>query len=110
MRVVCQGDRLRVGTLMPDQDPIVQAKAQAGWLRQVLSESTGRTFDVWPVILFPGWYVEADESSRRHAWVLEPKALPAFLQHRPARLASEDVALAAYHLSRFIRSGERSCL
>lgn len=106
-RVVCQGDQLRVGALAPDRDPIIQAKAQAGWLRQVLSESTGRTFEVRPVVLFPGWYVEADESSRRHAWVLEPKALPAFLQHQPARLAPEDAALAAYHLSRFIRSGER---
>jgi Nuclease-related domain len=33
--------------------------------------------------------------------------LPAFLEREPERLAPEDVRLAAFHLSRFIRVGER---
>jgi len=38
--------------------------------------------------------------------VLEPKALPAFLDHEPVILTAEDVKLASFHLSRFIRVKE----
>jgi hypothetical protein len=72
----------------------------------LLSESTGRKFDVWPVIVFPGWYVQQSGGSLRQMWVLEPKALPTFLDHEPQRLTVEEVKLASYHLSRFIRSVE----
>lgn len=42
--------------------------------------------------------------SFKEVWVLEPKALRAFLSKEPVRLSSEDVKLASFHLSRFIRS------
>jgi hypothetical protein len=106
-RVICNADRLRAGTLKPDRNPIIQAKAQSSWLKQLVTESTGRPFEVWPVVLFPGWYVEQDEESRRHLWVLEPKALPAFLASAKQRLSPEDIKLASFHISRFIRSVER---
>lgn len=32
-----------------------------------------------------------------------PKALPAFLSKSPERLKAEDVALAAFHLARYIQ-------
>ena len=38
---------------------------------------------------------------------LEPKALPAFLEKAQRRLSTEDVKLATFHLSRFIRASER---
>ena len=57
--------------------------------------------------VFPA-YVEQDAESRRHAWVLEPKALPTILNNAKQALSAEDVKLASYHLSRFIRSGERA--
>ena len=37
-------------------------------------------------------------------WVLEPKALPAFIENAPVMIAPSDVALAAFHLSRYVRS------
>ena len=40
-RVICLGDSLRIGPLEPDRNPIIQAVAQAAWLKQLLSESTG---------------------------------------------------------------------
>ncbi len=94
----------------PDRDPVVQAKAQARWLREFLAESTGRKFTVRPVILFPGWWVEQSKGSKREVWVLEPKALPAFIAQEPETLPAEDVQLASYHLAQFIRSkeGERA--
>jgi hypothetical protein len=94
------------GTYKPDRDPIIQASAQSGWLRELLKESTGREFPVWPVIVFPGWFIEKTGESKKPLWVLEPKALPGFLAKEPARMSPEDVKLATYHLSRHIRSGE----
>jgi len=106
-KVVCDGERILVDGFEPDRDPIVQGKAQASWLRTVLAESTGRKLPVRSVILFPGWFVEQDQASRRDFWVLNPKALGDFLKHEPQVLNAEDVKLASLHLSRFIRAGEK---
>ena len=105
-RIKVEGDRLLVAGQEPDRNPIVQARAQAAWLKTLLAESTGRTHDVFPVVLFPGWFVESSQGARS-VWVLEPKALPAFLEREPVRLSTEEASLAAFHLSRFIRSAER---
>ena len=86
---------------------MVQARAQAGWLKGLLAESTGRQFDVFPIVVFPGWFVEQSHGSLRNIWVLEPKALPKFLGNEPQCLTPEEVKLASFHLSRFIRSSEQ---
>jgi hypothetical protein len=52
------GQHLRGGKLEPDREPIRQATAQASWLKRLLFESTGKTFSVTPVVVFPGWFVE----------------------------------------------------
>ena len=39
-------------------------------------------------------------------WVLEPKALLKFLGNEQQCLTPEEVKLASFHLSRFIRSAE----
>jgi hypothetical protein len=106
-KVVFDGERLTAGGFPPERNPVVQAKAQADWLGSILEQSTGRKFKARPVILFPGWWVEATKGSQRDLWVLEPKALPAFLEHQEDRLSPEDVKLAAFHLSRYIREQER---
>jgi hypothetical protein len=102
--VVFDGNKLKIGSLEPERDPIIQAKAQAGWLRSLLAESTGKPFDVRPAIVFPGWFISNTAGSFKEVWVLEPKALPAFLSNEPVRLSVEDVKLASFHLSRFIRA------
>jgi hypothetical protein len=103
-KVLFNGQDLIVDGLSLDRDPMVQAKAQAAWLSQLIGESTGRKLPVRPVILFPGWFVEQSKGSTREVWALNPKALPDFLAHEPKILAPEDVKLASYHLSRFIRA------
>lgn len=105
-RVQFDGEKLKVGAFEPDRDPVIQAKSQAAWLKSVLSESTGRQLEVRPVIVFPGWFIENSAGSFAQIWVLEPKALPAFLGNEPARLAPEDVKLVSFHLSRMIRVSE----
>ncbi|MBI2312882.1 MAG: NERD domain-containing protein [Betaproteobacteria bacterium] len=102
-KVFFDGERLLINGLEPDRDPLVQAKAQARWLGDLLADSTGRRFRIWPVVLFPGWYVDEPHGLKRELWVLNPKALPAFLDHEAKVLEPEDVQLASFHLSRFIR-------
>ena len=103
-RLEFDGERILLNGYAPDRDPVVQAKAQASWLRELLSESTGRKFEVRPVIVYPGWSIEKTVSTTDSVRVINPRMLPAFLDHEPSRLSSEDVHLASFHLSRFIRT------
>ncbi len=101
--VSVEGDELRIAGRIPHRNPIKQVAAAAQWLEGLLEQSTGRKFDVRAVVVFPGWYVE-QQSPRGDVWVLEPKALPAFIEKEPTALAPSDVSLATFHLSRFVRS------
>lgn len=102
-RVIFDGVGIKVGQYSPDRDVAVQAKAQASWMQRLLLESAGRTVSVRPVVLFPGWFVE-NTSGFGDLWVLEPKALPAFIRRQPALLGPEDVKLLSFHLSRYVRT------
>lgn len=85
---------------------MVQGKAQVHWLRDLLlRDSTGRACVVRAAVLYPGWFVKMTAKPHGQTiWVLNPKALPAFLGHQPVSLTEADVQLATYHLSRFIRA------
>lgn len=106
-RIRFDGEKITAAGREPERDVVVQARAQAAWLRGLLAESTGRNFDIFPVVVFPGWFIEQAEGSLRNMWVLEPKALPKFLESATRCLAPEEVRLASFHLSRFIRTNER---
>lgn len=106
-RIVFDGTRLRIGERKPDARVVIQARAQAAWLRELLKASTGRSLIVRSVVLFPGWFIEQSPGSTREIWVLNPKALQAFLGKEESVLAEHDIKLAAFHLSRFIRARER---
>ncbi len=81
---------------------ITQVKASSTWLKRTLEESTGKTFLIKPVILFPGWFVESPNDSE--IWVLEPKQFPYYINKKKEIVSLEDKKLAAYHLSRYIRA------
>ena len=102
-KVVVEGDALKVAGHVPDRNPIVQITAAAKWLEKKLRESTGKRFFARGVVVFPGWFVE-QRGPTGDVWVLEPKALPAFIGNAPEMIAPSDVALAAFHLSRYVRS------
>lgn len=86
-----------------ERNPIVQAKAQAGWLRNFLAESQFNV-RVWPVVVFPGWFVERFDSKATGAWVLEVKALSKFIENEPERHSREEVKAMASALSSYIRA------
>ena len=85
--------------------PIIQVTSASKWLKNILSESTGKEYPVKAVILFPGWYVESTgEGKRSSIWVLNPKALPKFIKNQPDVISQEDMMLASFHISRYIRT------
>ena len=46
------------------------------------------------------------EARQSDVWILNPKALPAFIPNSGEQLTDEDVGLVGYHLSRFVRAGD----
>lgn len=107
-RVTYDGEGIRLGTFEPSRNPVIQAKAQATWLRHLLEESTGKSFTVRPVVVFPGWYVEQPKGTDPLVWVIEPKMLQGRLQNQPIFMTPEDVSLCTFHLKRFVRAGSSS--
>lgn len=89
----------------PNKDVLNQVKAEANWLKNVMKESTGKHIPVKPVIVFPGWYIEASASSKQSdIWVLNPKALPTFIGNAPQTLSREEMMLISFSISRYIRA------
>jgi hypothetical protein len=101
--VFYDGRQIRVGDGPPDESAVEQTKAQAHWLREILRQSTGKTYPVRPVILLPGWYVN-QQVKDPSVLVLNPKMLAAFIDKTATSLPPEDMHLAAFHLARYIRS------
>ena len=100
-----EGDRILAGGADLGSGPIIQAKANARWLFGLLKESTGKTYPVKPCVVFPGWFVErVPKDVARKVWVLSPKGLTSFIRHERVRVEESDLHMAAYHLSRYIRS------
>lgn len=108
-KVVYDGERVIVGGFAPDRDPIAQASAEATWLGRLLQQSTGRAFPIRPVVVYPRWWIEQTHKQRpRHVWLLEPKPLSKWLEQAVATVAPDEVAMAGYHLSRYVSREERS--
>lgn len=103
--VIFDGEQVTLRGRGSFKEPVIQTKAGATWLRSLLKESTGKIFPVRPVLTFPGWFVQPTaESKASDLWVLNPKAIPSFIENSYSKLTDEELHLAAYHLSRYIRS------
>lgn len=108
-KITIDGERVLVAGRAMDRDPVKQSRAQVTWLATVLEESTGRKFPVKGSVVFPGWYVERPPAnSKLDVWILSARALPSFIEHEPIRLKAEEVSMASYHLSRFIRAAQEA--
>ena len=105
-RVRVERETIRVGAYEPDRNPITQAKAQAGWLRELLEDTTGKRYKVQPIVAYPGWFVEGNQWGE--VWVLEPKALGKVLEQKKPVLDKTDIALITSSLKRFVRSSAKT--
>jgi hypothetical protein len=97
------GKTLLVNGFEPERNPVTQVQGNARWLAEMLRASTGKEFLVRPVVLFPGWFVERSPRGCS-VWVLNPQALPSFIQHEPIQINETDLHLATFHLARYIRT------
>lgn len=86
-----------------DRDPITQAKAQARWLYNFLSETQFKCF-VQPVVVFPGWYVEPFDMKSVGVWIIEPKGLDGFIERQATSIDRDQVRAMASALSSYIRN------
>ncbi len=102
-KVTVEDSLIRVNGRQMDRDPVVQAKAQAGWLKSFLAESQFKTV-VQPVVVIPGWFVEPFDMKKAGVWVLEIKALKAFIINQPEQYPLEEVKAMASALRSHIRS------
>jgi len=99
------GTQILVNGFKPDRDPVVQAKAQAYWIRELVKELTGKTITVRPAVVYPGWFInQMQKAGRPEVWVLNPKALPSFIENSDGELSDEDVRSFHSHLSRYVRN------
>jgi hypothetical protein len=103
-KILFDGQSVRVPGRKLERDPVQQARAQAKWLQELILETSGKRVPVRPVVVFPGWFVvPTAEAKASDVWVLNPKALPAFIEHSDTQLAEGDVHLVASHLTRYVR-------
>lgn len=106
-KIVYDGEKVVLGRFQPSRNPVVQASAQANWLRQLLYEAVGKEYSIRPVVVFPGWFVERASNYRKsQVWVLEPKALVKFIQNEPAVLSDAEISTISFFLKRYVRNGE----
>jgi hypothetical protein len=102
------GEKITVNGMTPDRDPIVQAKAEARWVSDLLEQSTGRRFFVQPIVLYPGWYVETTKPNV-DVLVLNDTVVPTFIKNtRNHLLSPEDISLISFHLKRYVISRDQA--
>lgn len=88
------------------QDILRQVDRGAERVAGLLKDTTGRTFAVRGVLVFPGWWVEAKPGESivgQARWVMNPKALVKWIERGETKLLPEDVALATDRLTMYAR-------
>ena len=94
--ITYDGDILRRDDGWEMGQHLVQARAQASWLADLLNQGRRAKYYIRPVVLFPGWWVKnIAPSEKRDILVLNEKALPHFLANEPDTLTSDAVETAA---------------
>lgn len=98
------GDRLLIDGRNPsdfgDRDPMDQVRTSATRLRDMIRSCSGKTVEVRPVLLYPGWMV--DERFDLDVWVLNAKRLFTHLRGSERKLRDDDVAFFSENLRRYL--------
>lgn len=103
--ILFDGEKLNIPGLGVLDKPLIQVKSASSWLENILLETTGKKFYVKPVVLFPGWYINSTgQGKKSEIWVLNPKALPQYIENQSTKITQEDMMLVNYHISRYIRT------
>lgn len=100
-RVQFDGQRVLVNGRPPDRDPIVQARACAASLQNILREELGKSYEIQPVVIYPGWFVE--EARVSDVWVLNEDRFIGWLKQERQHLSREEIEVIAAGLARYVR-------
>lgn len=87
-----------------------QANAQKRWMERLINRESGLKIPVKPIVAFPGWFIKGagnNKASKYDLWVLEPKALPAFISNLPVSISAEDKTRIANCLSNYVRREQK---
>jgi Nuclease-related domain len=87
------GQAVALGNGQPDTKAVDQAQRQADWLESKLSAMVDRKPLVRPVLVYPGWFIEAANGAHRNILVLNDNALVTWIRKSPPVLSPDDVAL-----------------
>jgi hypothetical protein len=104
--VTYDGEIIKVNGCQPERDPVVQAKAEAGWLRNLIEDSTGKKFKVQPVVLYPGWFITASVEWPE-VWVFNEISFVNTVAKFNTQIDDADIHLITYHLKRYVLSRGR---
>ena len=78
-KIVYDGEKILIDGWTLTPDPLKQVQANTAWIRDLLMESTGKSFPVKPVLLFPGWYVDpVGAHAHDRVWVLTTQGTARF--------------------------------
>lgn len=96
-------EKILIDGINPDRDPLIQARAQAAWVKRFLESHLGKIFQVKPAVVYPGWFVEKMPKTL-DVWVLNEKALPTFIINEHAALGADNLQAITYQLCQHIRT------
>lgn len=89
------------------EEPLLQAKRQARWLRSFLTRSTGEEVYVRPAVIVPGWWVERPVNQKADVSVLNAKQAVSLVRHG-GRLDEAGVQRVCFQLEQLCRGVELS--
>ena len=102
-KIIYDGDKLSYNGTFESDKPLIQARTGALWLKNQLKDSTGRDFNVHPIVVFPGWFTES-KVPLKDIWILNPKGLDKFMRNAKLQISLEDVALITNRIEIHIRN------
>lgn len=107
-KLTFDGEQIRAnGTPLP-RNPVPQALAQAKWMQTLINELSAVQVEVWPVVVFPKWFIQHEPGAFDNLWVLEPKALLKFLMKRPPRLQPHEIQIVANTVRRYLHLSDKA--
>jgi hypothetical protein len=109
VKATFDGEHLRVNGREFDRNPVIQVRAARDWVKELLKRETGKTYPVKGAVVMPGWYVEGPKDwTSTDVWVLNHKALPAFIRKEQCVVANEDVHLAIARIADYVQRSDKS--
>jgi len=104
--VTYDGEKVKVNGYQPDRDPVAQAKAEAGWLSNLIESCTGKKIKVQPVVLYPGWFITAT-AGWHEVWVFNEISFVNTVAKFNTQIDDADIHLITYHLKRYVITREK---